>query len=164
MKGLDRLMGIASRGRPSNWNPNPPVKDTNRTGEGSEHLEQVALIKIVHLNMGKYPELASLFAIPNGEHRHQAVANRLKLEGVRPGVPDLCLPVMRSIYGAFYLEMKRPDLRPKRGGKGGISDAQDWWRLRLLEAGYRHAVCYTAEEAWGEIEAYLNLEKSLLKG
>ncbi len=159
--GAERLAEIASKGRPSSWNPNPPERKTNRSGEGSEHAEQVALMRIVSFNLTKHPELKNLFAIPNGEKRHFSVANRLQAEGVKSGIPDLCLAVMRSIYGGLYIEMKRPAQRPKRGGRGGLSDDQDAWRIRLIEAGYRHAVCYTAEEAWREIEEYLHLEKSI---
>jgi hypothetical protein len=121
-------------------------------------------MKIVGLNLTRYPDLKNLFAIPNGEKRHPAVANRLKLEGVKSGVPDLFLAAMRSIYGGIWIEMKAPSERPKtERSRGGLSDAQGDWRIRLLEAGYRHAVCYTAEEAWREIETYLHLEESICK-
>lgn len=152
--GLSRLSNIASKGSRKNWNRDPP-KETNRSGEGSEHAEQVALMRIVSLNLPKFPELKNLFAVPNGEKRHPAVANRLQAEGVRPGVPDIFLAVMRGSFGGLWIEMKAPDRRPVRGGKGGMSDDQLEWRSRLVEAGYRHAVCYTAEEAWKEIEGYL---------
>ena len=53
------------------------------------------------------PELGLLFAIPNGGKRGIATAARLKLEGVKPGVPDLMLPVARQGFHGLFIEMKR---------------------------------------------------------
>lgn len=160
MTGLERLQSIAASGRKKSWGNTAP-SETNRSGEGSEHAHQVDVIRWCRLNEGRYPDLRWIFAIPAGEHRHIAVANRLKAEGVKPGLPDLCLPVKRSIYGALWVEMKTPGHKPVRGGKGGLSDAQHAWRLHLLEAGYRHVVAYGADEAIREIETYLRLEEGL---
>src|SRR5262245_64718583 len=51
------------------------------------------------------------FAIPNGGARDVITAGRLKAEGVRAGVPDVCLPVARAGYHGLFLEVKRPDRR-----------------------------------------------------
>ena len=89
-----------------------------------------------------------LLAIPNGGKRSAATAARLKAEGVRPGVPDLLLPMARRGFHGLFIEMKRT-----KGGR--VSDAQREW-LHLLDAeGYRAIVCYGAGEAIREIEAYL---------
>ena len=37
-----------------------------------------------------------VFHIPNGGSRHKAEAARLKAQGVKAGVPDLCIPVARG--------------------------------------------------------------------
>ena len=63
----------------------------------AEH--QAALFRWASLVSLRLPELRLLFAVPNGGHRHRAVAARLKDEGVKAGVPDLFLPVPR---GAFH--------------------------------------------------------------
>ncbi|MHB8372246.1 MAG: VRR-NUC domain-containing protein [Thermoplasmataceae archaeon] len=160
MRGFERLLGIGSTGPRASWSREAPAKQ-DRTGEGTEHAEQVALIRWCRLNEEKHPALKLIYAVPNGEMRHPAVANRLQAEGVKKGVPDLFLPAMRSIYGGLYIEMKRESSRPKRGGSGGMSPDQQDWRLALLEAGYRHAVCYGFEEARQEIEDYLELEESV---
>ena len=62
----------------------------------SEHQEQAALFRWAWFAQVKHPALALLYAIPNGGHRHKAVAARMKAEGVKAGVPDLCLPVARG--------------------------------------------------------------------
>jgi hypothetical protein len=80
----------------------------------TEHDEQVALSRWVTLLQPRHPELALLHAIPNGGHRHKAVAVRLKAEGVKRGVPDLCLPVPRGGHHGLYLEMKTRQGRKSR--------------------------------------------------
>ena len=69
----------------------------------SEHDEQVALFQWAGYQLGACPELALMFAIPNGGDRHPAVAGKLRDEGVKAGVPDIFLPVPRGKYhGMFY--------------------------------------------------------------
>jgi len=71
-----------------------------------EHDEQVTVISWADSNVSKYPQLRWLHAIPNGGHRSKAQAGKLKAEGVKSGVADLCLPVARRGYNALYIEMK----------------------------------------------------------
>ncbi|MBS3932992.1 MAG: VRR-NUC domain-containing protein [Truepera sp.] len=78
----------------------------------------------------------------------KATAGKLKAEGVRPGVPDLCLPVPRGPYHGLYLELKR-----RRGGK--LSLIQQTWLDRLTAQGYRTVVAKGASEAIRELERYL---------
>ena len=59
--------------------------------KASEHQEQVALFRWAEFAIARWPELALMYAIPNGGHRHKAVAAGLKAEGVKRGVPDVCL-------------------------------------------------------------------------
>ena len=62
----------------------------------SEHHEQCALFAWLRL---QWPDLDRVsFAIPNGGHRHKAVAGKLKAEGVKAGVPDIFIayPIARS--------------------------------------------------------------------
>lgn len=108
----------------------------------SESLEQQAVVEWA-LWKG-----LPLLHIPNGGWRSAATAARLKAEGVRPGVPDLMLPVASGGYHGLWIEMKRRD-----GGR--VSAKQREW-LDLLNAnGYRAVVCHGAGEAIAEMEAYL---------
>lgn len=68
-------------------------------------------------------------------------------EGLRSGVPDLCLPVPRHGYGALYIEMKF--------GKGRLSNAQRIYKQQLEDAGNKVAVCYTADAAVEVLRHYL---------
>lgn len=96
---------------------------------------------------GKYPELALLYHIPNGGRRDRAEAARLKAEGVKAGVPDLCLPVARGGWHGLYIELKVPGNRPTQN--------QREWLEQLRGQGYAAVVCYGFDEARRAIEEYL---------
>ncbi len=114
----------------------------------SEHESQCQLMAWAALQARQWPELELLFAIPNGSHRHISVARRLKAEGVKPGVPDLCLPVPNDPgFHGLWIEMKVKPNRPTAD--------QLWWHDRLKAQGYRVEVCYSADEARRVITAYL---------
>jgi hypothetical protein len=73
----------------------------------TEHQEQVSLIKWANLQSRAYPELAHLFAVPNGSHKSKQARKNFKDEGLKSGVPDLILPVARGGFNHLYIEMKR---------------------------------------------------------
>jgi hypothetical protein len=113
----------------------------------SEHDEQTTLFRWALFARPRHPELALLFAIPNGGQRHKAVAARMKAEGVRAGVPDLCLPVARGGFHGLYLELKT--------AAGTVSRAQRQWLQALAREGYRAEVCKGWQAAKAVIEDYL---------
>lgn len=114
----------------------------------SESVEQQHLFTWAAFYMGKYPELKLLHHIPNGGSRTKAEAGRFKAEGVKAGVPDVCLPVARSGWHGLYVEMK------KQGGT--VSKAQSEWLHDLAQQGYLTAVCYGWEAAAQIIQDYLD--------
>jgi hypothetical protein len=129
---------------------------TRKKVEPSEHQHQAALIQWCDVHKYRVPELGLLFAIPNGGKRSIGVAVKLKAEGVRPGVPDLFLPVPRDsdwihdpAHGLF-VEMKI------RGN--GTTKEQAQWITTLQERGYMCIVCYTWHDAAHQILEYLGLE------
>lgn len=97
----------------------------------------------------KWPELALLFHIPNGGTRDPVEGKHLKQQGVKRGVPDLCLPVARGRYHGLYIEMKTP--------LGCTTPEQEWWGRRLTEEGYLWEVCRGWNQAVKTLEWYLNL-------
>ena len=114
----------------------------------TEHEEQVALMRLVEMHRGRWPELGLLFAVPNGSERNAIVGRKLKAEGVKKGVPDLCLPVARGGYHGLYIEMKRQK-------KSQISPEQVQWIAALREQGYRAEICLGATAAWEVIREYM---------
>lgn len=113
-----------------------------------EDSEQIALMQWARLQSGKIPELALLFHIPNGGKRDAREAARFKAMGVKPGVPDMFLPVPCGIYCGLWIELKRRD-----GGK--LSKNQAEFLEALAGQGYKTAVCAGWEEAKNEILRYL---------
>ena len=98
----------------------------------------------------KYPELAMLYHIPN-ERTDKVQAAILKAMGVKPGVPDLCLPIASGRYHGLYIEMKAMD--------GTADKDQLWWLEHLKANGYAAAVCYGWKQATEVLEWYLNLSR-----
>ena len=118
----------------------------------TEADEQKALFRWLKLMEGHYPELQGCFHIPNGGSRHPYEAHNLRLEGVKAGVPDICLPVPRGGYHGVYIELKRV-----KGGR--VSDEQRGWIEFLNRQGYLAVVCKGWEAARGIILNYLRAER-----
>ena len=114
----------------------------------TEHGEQQAVFEWAEWNKGKQPLLELMFAIPNGGHRHIAVAKKMKAEGVKAGVPDIFLAVPAYNAHGLFIEMKV--------GKNKLSQSQKEWRERLVNQGYLYKVCYGSEEAIEFIDWYLS--------
>lgn len=89
-----------------------------------------------------------LYHIPNEGKRSVAYGASLLRQGLKKGVPDICLPVARGEYHALYIELKR-----RSGGK--VSESQSEWIKRLSEAGNKAVVCEGWEKAAAEIMEYL---------
>jgi hypothetical protein len=114
-----------------------------------EHDAQVAVFAWAAFAVHREPLLELLHAVPNGEKRDWKVAQRLKAEGVKAGMPDLHLPVPRGGYAGLYIEMKSGRNRPTE---------HQHRKIALLEAvGHRVTVQRCAEGAIAEIEWYLSL-------
>lgn len=121
----------------------------------SESHEQRLVIFWADSSQASIPELRWLYAVPNGLRTSIGAAVKAKKEGLREGCPDLVLPVARKGFHGLYIEMKRKDLKPKRGGKGGLSAAQAEWLSGLAALGHLAIVCYGADEAIMAIREYL---------
>lgn len=114
-----------------------------------EGLEQEALFRWAEYEQGRHPELGLMYHVPNGGSRHPKEAANLKRQGVKPGVPDVCLPVARGGYHGLYIEMK--------AGKNKATEHQKQWMAELNEQGYLAVVCYGWQEAADVLKKYLGL-------
>ena len=112
----------------------------------TEHDIQRTFFTWAEYQSGSIPELKLLHAIPNGGHRHKATAGKLKAEGVKAGVPDVCLPVARGGFHGCYLEFKTKKGRP--------TEAQLEWLEALAEQGYYTAIVRSFDEATELIKDY----------
>ena len=117
----------------------------------TEGEEQATLFHWAAMLSGRYPELKLLFHIPNGGKRTKSEAARFQREGVKPGVPDLFLPVARDGYHGLFIEMKR-----REGGR--VSKEQKRWQTELTLQGYCAVVCRGWEDAMWQIANYLDID------
>jgi hypothetical protein len=109
----------------------PPVwRSLEAQGRLLEHHHQAIFVSWFRKT---FPDVR-IFAIPNGGKRSKREAERLKLEGVSPGVPDLFIPAWR-----LWVEMKSTT--------GRTSDEQDEW----IE--YLHSIDNIAHVCRGHLEA-----------
>lgn len=113
----------------------------------TEHKHQAALFRWAEIQSKRIPKLSLLFAIPNGGLRSNATAAKLKAEGVKAGVPDICLPVAKGEYHGLFIELK--------AGRNKPTPTQVQWHARLSSEGYRVTVCWGWEAAREAIEEYL---------
>lgn len=112
-----------------------------------ESQEQTFLFQWANLARCEYPELELLHHIPNGGKRNAREAAGLKRQGVKAGVPDICLPVPRGQYHGLYIELK--------AGKNKTSKYQNEWIEKLKAQNYYAVVCYGWKAAQEVIESYL---------
>lgn len=113
----------------------------------SEAEEQEALMNWARMSCGKYPPLFWLLHIPNGGTRHPAEALHLKRMGVKPGVPDLCLPYPVKPFHSLWIEMKSEKGRP--------TALQKEWIEQLRKYGHAAWVCMGFSAAQDCLLAYL---------
>ena len=111
----------------------------------TESQEQCAVIKWVD----SQPLICGrLMSIPNGANKSPASAAKFKREGLRPGVPDLFLPIAQQGFHGLWIELKR--------SKGGtVSLAQRDWTIFLRSRDYAAYICEGADEAILTIKRYM---------
>jgi hypothetical protein len=115
-----------------------------REEEGpSERELQQALVEWARMQPS---EASLLYAVPNGQYR----PGQAPEPGLKPGVPDLCLPVPSREHGALYLELKV--------GSNTTTDAQEEMIEKLRAAGNRVVVCRELQNAMNTIREYLSHE------
>ena len=122
-------------------------KSKNQIGTANESVEQISLFKWADFASGTYPSLSLMFHIPNGGKRTKSAGGKLKAEGLRAGVPDICLPVPIAPYHGLFIELK------VLGGR--LSKEQTAWIEGLSLQGYMAVSCYGFEEAQSTIIKYL---------
>lgn len=141
---MDNINAIS----PQRWKELYGNKKPQELEQLDEGKEQMLLFRWAEYQICKYPELELLHHIPNGGLRNIKVAKKLKAEGVKAGVPDICLPVPRAGYHGLYIEMKK-----QHGGQ--VSSNQKLWLNRLQEQGYLAKVCHGCDQAQELILKYL---------
>lgn len=137
--------------------PQPKEKEKTRKKAlppiPTESEEQRAVMEWAEAASGRWPELRLLYHVPNEGQRSMATGGRLRAEGLKSGVPDLCLPSAHGKYHGLYIEMKRTQ------GSKTTPEQKEW--LEALEVeGYKTALCRGADAAIETIMGYLTLPRN----
>lgn len=115
-----------------------------------EGNEQAALFSWLRLRHPVAYRMA--FHVPNGGHRHKAVAAKPKAQGVKAGVPDIAILLARGGFHGLFIEFKAAPPH-----SAAVADSQAAWVDALACEGYRATVCKGVTDAINEIDAYMAL-------
>lgn len=113
----------------------------------TEHQVQAALFKWAALMIRVFPELELMYAVPNAGRRSIGAARYMIAEGMKAGVPDVCLPIARGQFSALYIEHKV--------GKNKLTEHQDRWVELLRRYGNACVVSRSFEQSRGLVIDYL---------
>ena len=126
-----------------------PIEFRHRLLDGKkEDQEQSQLLSWAYDNRDNYPALAMLYHPANGGYRTKRTAERMRLIGVKKGVPDLVLMHPAHGYHGLFIELKV--------GKNKPTPEQLAWISSLNNQGYKAVVCYGWESAKLVIEDYIS--------
>ena len=120
----------------------------------NEHSRlQAACIKYFRYQFSEYKDL--LFSIPNGiplanQNIRTKIYNKLKEEGLQPGVPDLFLAVGNSIYNGMFIEIKTKTDRLRKKQVDMI--------CALEQQNYKCVVVRSVDEFIEIIDEYLRIK------
>lgn len=119
-----------------------------------EEIEQAKFIRWTHKAKVRevIPDLQWIFHVPNGGARSGFTGAQMKALGVKPGVPDLLLPIDTPHYNGLAMEFKSPT------GKGRVSADQNGWIRMFQRNSWQCEVVKTAQEAIDAICEYLELD------
>ena len=74
-----------------------------------------------------------------------------KQQGLRPGIPDIQIPIPRGDFHGLWIELKRED-----ESKARVSAAQKAWLGWLNLSGQCARVCYGADSGIETVKKYMN--------
>ncbi|QEQ96265.1 VRR-NUC domain-containing protein [Neptunomonas concharum] len=120
-----------------------------RDREGSEQAAFFNWLRVRH------PAVFDMaYHVPNGGSRKggQKEGARLKAQGVKAGVPDICIAIPRGGYFGLYIEFKAT---PPHNAV--VSVTQKAWLEKLASQGYKSVLCKGFDALKAEVEAYLSL-------
>ncbi len=117
----------------------------------TEHSEQAAFISHCRWKAQSDPRYGLVFANVNAGKRSIGALRYYLAEGLSPGVPDITVACPSGGFPGMFIEMKTE--------KGKVSAYQEEWLRKLHGAGYRVAVCRSAQEAIRELTRYFDNNK-----
>lgn len=96
----------------------------------------------------KYKALQAMYHVPNEGRRSAQTGAKLKRQGMKSGVSDICLPYASCGYSNLYIELKV--------GKNTPTKEQEAFIELINEIGGKGLIVYEADNAIKVIESYLD--------
>ena len=112
----------------------------------SESREQQIIFEWASWQKNKYPGIEAMYHIANEGKRSASNGSRLKREGLKSGVSDICVPVAKCGYNNLYIELK--------SGKNKATKEQLDFIGLINKYGGKALVVYEADNAIEVIKAY----------
>lgn len=116
--------------------------------EQSEEMATELIFEWARWHERKYKALKAMYHVPNEGKRTARSGARLKKQGMKSGVSDICLPYASSGYSNLYIELKV--------GKNTPTKEQIAFIELINEIGGKGLIVYEADNAIEVIESYLN--------
>jgi len=116
--------------------------------EPLEEAEQKAVFKWAAIMETKWPELKYLNGSLTARKRSLFQQKKAKEAGMKPGKPDINLPVVRGGYAGLYIELKRQK-------SGNLKETQKNFLKFLSGQGYYACMCRGSDAAIIIINKYL---------
>lgn len=117
-------------------------------------FDWIDLLQIDHPTLGRIRVGEFAYAIPNGSYlagnpaQRARLANALRAQGLRPGIPDFAIALPVAPYHGLYVELKRDD-------KASIQPNQRDWQAKLRLAGYKAEIACGFDQARECVQRYL---------
>ncbi len=120
----------------------------------TEHDLQVHIFDVLRLNENSDPRLEFIYAVPNGNYRSWKIGANLKLEGVKRGVSDICVPfrgrIKDVLYAGAYIEMKSE--------AGAATTEQKKFLEFVASEGYAILIAFHYDPALDFLEEYCGMK------
>jgi hypothetical protein len=114
---------------------------------GPEEAEQIKFFDFCRAMEHTHPAYRLAWHVPNERKASIIRRAKMKLAGVKKGVPDITIPVPNDKYAALYIEMK---VKPNKPSPEQINMLKD-----LNAQGNYAAICWSADEAIELIQKYV---------
>lgn len=132
----------------------------------SEHDIQAAVFAWADVARATMPELDAMYGIINEGRRgrkqnpktgawYSPEGARYKRQGMKAGMPDVCLPVPRGPFGALYVEFKKPGGRAAKHQRERHSVLAAAGNLVLIVDNFDDAVYALTKYLSGDLDCFI---------
>lgn len=115
---------------------------------GPEETEQIKFFDFCRAMAHSHPAYRLAWHVPNERKASIIRRAKMKLAGVKKGVPDITIPVPNDKYTSLFIEMK---VKPNKPSPEQLDMLKD-----LNAVGAYAVICWSADEAIEVIQKYVS--------